>query len=60
MPPQPREQLVGDTVGALPGDDRIFDDELVGIVQLRVIRVIEQPVGAGRRHTLDRRENLPT
>src|SRR5204863_119699 len=46
MPPEASEQLVRDAVGALPGGDRIFDDELVGIVELRMIAVIEETVGA--------------
>src|SRR5712691_7591395 len=33
---QPREEGVRDTAGLLPGGDRVFDDQLIDLVELRV------------------------
>src|SRR5689334_24183468 len=44
--PQAIEQRVRDAVRVLPGGDRIFDDEPVGVVEFGMIAVVEQTRGA--------------
>src|SRR5436189_6319662 len=52
MLPQPVKQTVGNAAGVLPRGDGVFHDELVHLVELRMVAVIEQPVSAGGRDAL--------
>src|SRR5947207_10642061 len=58
MLPQPVKQTVGDAAGVLPRGDRILDDDFINLVELRMIAVIEQPVGARGRDALHRKKRL--
>ena len=49
---------VADPARSFPGGDRIFDDELVPIIELRVVMVIEDAVDTGRRDSFDDQERL--
>jgi len=52
---QPHEKESGMRPAA-PSGDRVLDDELVDLVELRVFPIIEEAVGPRRRHPSDRKE----
>jgi len=54
--PKPGEERIGNAVRPLPRGDRVFDDDLVPVVEFRVVAVIENPFDAGGRDTLDDEE----
>src|ERR1700738_2755393 len=56
MAAEPGEESIGYAVRVLPGGDCVFDDELVRVVEFRVIAVIEDANDAGRRDPLDHQE----
>jgi len=53
MAAEPGEESIGYAVRVLPGGDCVFDDELVPVVEFRVIAVIEDANDAGGRDPLD-------
>jgi len=53
MAAEPGEESIGNAVRVLPGGDRVFDDELVALVEFRVVAVIENAIDTGGRDPLD-------
>ena len=53
MAAEPSEEGIGNAVRVFPGGDRVFDDELVSLVEFRVVAVIENAIDTGGRDPLD-------
>src|SRR5712675_3111845 len=53
MAAEPGEEGIGNAVRVFPGGDRVFDDELVALVEFRVVAVIENAIDTGGRDSLD-------
>ena len=53
MAAEPGEESIGNAVRVLPGGDRVFDGELVPLVEFRVVAVIENAIDTGGRDPLD-------